>query len=125
MIVELFALRVSERGQTLSLGGSRCFDRANRSGFVKAMSVSPRNRNLDKVTPSHRGQFFSCGSGVLSSSSEQNSILPATWNAILSNSPRIQPKTSTLFGDIVGQLASIGDHIVIHDVRVTIQAPHR
>src|ERR1700731_4246976 len=55
--------------------------------WCKTMFVSPRNRTRDKTNPSHRGQFFTFDSGVLSSSSEQNSMLPSTLNAILSSSP--------------------------------------
>jgi hypothetical protein len=53
----------------------------------KIMSVSPRKRTLDSGRASHRGQVFACFSGLLSSSAELSSMLPATVKAILSNSP--------------------------------------
>src|SRR5437899_8108455 len=55
--------------------------------WCRMMCVSPRNRTRDKSNPSHRGQYLTWDSGVLSSSSEQNSMLPSTLNAILSSSP--------------------------------------
>src|SRR5689334_22121450 len=82
--------------------------------------VRPRNFTGAKSISMHRGHFF-VAECLLSSSAEQNSTLPGTWKASLSNS-RIEPKTAAPLTGVVGQLTLFGGHVVIEHFNVTVQA---
>src|SRR5262245_53866302 len=107
----------------------------------RLISVKPRNFTGAKSTFMQRGHFL-VGGRVASSSCEQNSMLPSTFEGKLIQLSRVEPKTAAVLTSVVGQLSIPGSaqflheefgalehatfrgHIIIDHLNFTVQALH-